>query len=218
MKPGALFDRRKFNMEKGQIGFIDFIILPLWINWTTFIGAEEEWIKQINLNKKEWQRRAAVEMTESESPSASLSSLKIETNKMPERLCKERRSIRDNPQKKKDCELRERNSRLRQTLRRSKHQDEIYTKQFENEEIQLLSLDDAVLPSKERKPSFSSSCSLHKVKAIKSCSSQLCSRGQSVDDDGIFVMPNIETRRSSKLIRPSNSSSFGKKGDNYTKE
>jgi len=130
-------------------------------------------------------------MKESESPSASLSSSKTETNKMSERLSKERRSIRDNVQKKKDCELREKNSRLRQTLRRSKHQDEVYTKQLENEEIKFLSLDDAVLPSNQRKASFSSSSSLHEVNEIKSCSSQLCSIGQSVDDDGIFLFCQI---------------------------
>lgn len=78
MEPDALFDRRRVNMEKGQIGFIDFIILPLWINWTTFIGANDEWINQINFNKEEWQRRAGVGSQEKESQSSSISEAEIE--------------------------------------------------------------------------------------------------------------------------------------------
>jgi len=92
MEPGALFDRRKVNMEKGQIGFIDFIILPLWINWTTFIGADDEWINQINLNKEEWKRRAGVEMQEKESPSPS--ETEAEDSKGPEILLTAQRTAK----------------------------------------------------------------------------------------------------------------------------
>jgi len=54
MEPGALFDRRKVKLEKSQIGFIEFLVLPLWINWITLIGENEQLIDQINSNKEEW--------------------------------------------------------------------------------------------------------------------------------------------------------------------
>jgi len=101
MEPGALFDRRKVNMEKGQIGFIDFIILPLWINWTTFIGAGEEWINQINLNKEEWQRRAGVESQEKQSLSSSPSESEVDESQGFETPQNEYRSTRGNPQEPK---------------------------------------------------------------------------------------------------------------------
>jgi len=56
MEPGALFDRSKVNMKKSQLGFIDFIILPLWVNWIALIGENEELIDQIHSNKDEWLR------------------------------------------------------------------------------------------------------------------------------------------------------------------
>jgi len=56
MEPEALYDRRNLNLEKSQIGFIDFVVLPLWVNWTTLIGEKEELIDQIYSNKDEWLR------------------------------------------------------------------------------------------------------------------------------------------------------------------
>lgn len=67
MTPSALFDRRKVNVEKGQIGFIDFIILPLWVNWTTCVGADEEIMDRIEVNKEEWKRRAGIKSEEKKS-------------------------------------------------------------------------------------------------------------------------------------------------------
>jgi len=56
MEPEALYDRRKVNFEKSQIAFIDFVALPIWVNWTTLIGAKEELIDRIHSNKDEWLR------------------------------------------------------------------------------------------------------------------------------------------------------------------
>jgi len=77
MEPAALFDRRKVNIVKGQIGFIEFIILPLWINWTSLIGADDEWINQVNLNKERWRRRGGVESQEKESRSSTPSDVEV---------------------------------------------------------------------------------------------------------------------------------------------
>lgn len=75
MEPGALYDRRKVNLEKSQIGFIDFIVLPLWVNWTTLIGEGEEFVDQIHTNKDEWLR--LVNLNEKEKESFSFSEVKV---------------------------------------------------------------------------------------------------------------------------------------------
>jgi len=69
MEPGALYDRRKANFEKSQIGFIDFVVLPLWVNWTTLIGAKEELIDRIHSNKDEWLRLLSLKEQEEQSVS-----------------------------------------------------------------------------------------------------------------------------------------------------
>jgi len=55
--PGALFNRKNVNIEKGQIGFIDFIVLPLWVNWTTLTGSHDELVEQIEANKEVWRTK-----------------------------------------------------------------------------------------------------------------------------------------------------------------
>jgi hypothetical protein len=215
MEPGALFDRRKVNMEKGQIGFIDFIILPLWINWTTFIGADDEWINQINLNKEEWQRRAGVESQEKESQSSSLSEAETDENKGFETPEKEHCPARDNPHGPKVNEQGETNGTLCQTLLKAKHQDGMYSKCLGNEELRFVRLEEATLPSNERTSRFITS-KFHSIKEIRSSSWRECSRGQSVDGDCIPVMPNFETKRSSNLSRLSDSEyTVGEKCDSY---
>merc|ERR1719317_1475947 len=220
MEPGALFDRRKVNMEKGQIGFIDFVILPLWINWTTFIGADEEWINQINLNKEEWQRRAGVESQEKQSQSSSPSETEIDENGGFETPPNEHRSTTGNPQEPKVNGQRETNNSICQTLLTAKHQDRMYTKRHGNEELRYVRIgEEAVLPSNQRKSRFITSSKHRSVKGIKRSSSQLCSRGQSIDDDGMPILPNLETKRSSNLLRLSDSEyTVGESRDCYIQE
>jgi len=220
MEPGALFDRRKVNMEKGQIGFIDFIILPLWINWTTFLGADEEWINQINMNKEEWQRRAGVESQEKESQSSSQSETELDETKGFKNPRNEHRSTRGNPQEPKLIEQRETNKSICQTLVTAKHQDGMYTKRNENEELRFVRIGkEAALPSNERQSSFITSSKLRSVKGIKSSSSHLFSRGQSVDGEGTPIIPNLETKPSSNLLRFSDSEyTVSENGDCYIQE
>jgi len=220
MEPGALFDRRKVNMEKGQIGFIDFVILPLWINWTTFIGADEEWINQINLNKEEWQRRAGVESQEKQSQSSSPSETEIDENGGFETPPNEHRSTTGNPQEPKVNGQRDTNNSICQTLLTEKYQDRMYTKRHGNEELRYVRIgEEAVLPSNQRKSRFITSSKHRSVKGIKRSTSQLCSRGQSIDDDGMPILPNLETKRSSNLLRLSDSEyTVGESRDCYIQE
>jgi len=219
MEPGALFDRRKANMEKGQIGFINFIILPLWINWTSFIGAEEEWIQQIHLNKEEWQRRASVELQENESQSSSPLDPETGENKLSETLREDHHSTRGKAQKTKPSERQDTNSRLCQTLRKAKHQDLMYSKGYGNDGLRFFSLEEAALPTNERKSSFNTSSNPDTTNQIKSSHWQLCSRGQSVDSDGIPVILNLQSKRSLKSERLSNCAhTFGESGVDYLKE
>jgi len=199
MEPGALFDRRKVNMEKGQIGFIDFIILPLWINWTTFIGADDEWINQINLNKEEWQRRAGVEMQEKESPSPS--ETEAEESKGPEILLTAPRTAKRSLLKSKLKQRREPESELScQTSNSAKHLDEIQSKSHGN--VKLFTF-----PSKQD--------SRLEIKR----SSVKMSIGQTSDEDGLPMIPNLETKLSSNLLSRSNSAySVGANVDCYIQE
>merc|ERR1719317_1127563 len=245
MEPGALFDRRKVNMEKGQIGFIDFIILPLWINWTTFIGADEEWINQINLNKEEWQRRAGLESQEKESRSSSPCEIEMDEKKGyesesgiacnerqkiekseeeeggPEILLKAPRSATGNVQKSKLHEQREPdNEQSCQTSNSAKHQDEIYSKIYGNEMAKFVTIEEATFPSKERKkPSLNVPSNLHPRLEINTSSSQKMSMSHSIEEDVIPMMPNLETKLSSKFLCRSNSAySVGGNGDCYIQE
>lgn len=36
---GGLHDRDTTNIPKSQMGFIDFIVLPLWETWDTLVGG-----------------------------------------------------------------------------------------------------------------------------------------------------------------------------------
>jgi len=221
MEPGALFDRRKVNMEKGQIGFIDFIILPLWINWTTFIGADDEWINQINLNKEEWQRRAGVEMQEKQSPSPSETEAeeKME-NKGPEILLTVPRKAKSNLSKSKFKQQREPKSELScRTSNSAKHQDEIYSKIYGNELVKLVKIEEAEFSSKEGKnSSLNVTSTVHPRMEIKTSASKM-SMGQTSDEDGLPIIPSLETKLSSKLLCRSNSAySVGGNGDCYIQE
>jgi len=221
MEPGALFDRRKVNMEKGQIGFIDFIILPLWINWTTFIGADEEWINQINLNKEEWQRRAGLESQETESRSSSPSELEFEENKAPDICLKAPQSAMGNVQKSKLHEQRKPDGKQScWTSNSAKHQDEIYSLVYGNEMANFVTIEEAAFTSKERKkPDLNVPSSLHPRLEIKTSSSQKMSMSQAIEKDGIPMMPKLETKLSSKLLCRSNSAySVGVNGDCYIQQ
>merc|ERR1719474_1658361 len=136
MEPGALFDRRKVNMEKGQIGFIEFIILPLWINWTTLIGADDEWINQINRNKEKWRRRAGVESQEKESRSSTPEEIDVkEEDKGSEFVLPVRRVPMDSVHSKKFREQRETMAELScQKAFSAKHEDKRLSNEQENEE------------------------------------------------------------------------------------
>jgi len=218
MEPGALFDRRKVNMEKGQIGFINFIILPLWINWTTFIGADDEWINQINLNKEEWQRRAGVETQEKKSPSQS--ETEAEESHGPEILLRAPRTAKSSLLKSKLKKQREPARELFcQTSNSAKHQDGICSKGYGSDMLKLVTIEEAAFPSKEAKNSSPSVTStLHPRLEIKTSSSQI-SMGQTSDEDGMPMIPNLETKLSSKLFCRSNSAySVGGNGDCFIQE
>jgi len=217
MEPGALFDRRKVNMEKGQIGFIDFIILPLWINWTTFIGADDEWINQVNLNKEEWQRRAGVDTQEKESPSPS--DTEAEESKGPKILLTAPRTARSNLLKSKLNQQRESESELScQTSSSAKHQDGIYFTGNKNDVVKLVTIEEAAFPSKARKNYSLKTSTLHPRLEIKGSSSKM-SIGPTSDEDGLPNKPKLETKLSSKLLCRSNSAySVGGNGDCYVQE
>jgi len=193
MEPGALFDRRKLNMEKGQIGFINFIILPLWINWTSFIGADDEWINQINLNKEEWQRRAGVETQVKKSPSQS--ETEADESKRPVILLTAPRTA-------KSSQLKSQLKQLREPARESASNSAKHGICFKGEGkdmLKFVTIEEAAFPSKEAKnPSLSVTSAMHPRLEIKTSSSKM-SMSQTSDEDCLAMIPNLDTKLSSKL-------------------
>lgn len=211
MEPGALFDRRKGNMEKGQIGFIEFIILPLWINWTTVIGADDEWINQINVNKEEWRRRAGVESQEKVSRSSTPSVVEAKDDEGSEfvlQMPRLPRIPRDNVHKTKFSEMGEPAIKFScQKVNPAKHQDEASSNEHANENSTFGTIEDPSYSSMSRllKPCSSEPADLHPRLEMKRSTVKLTPRGISIDEEDIPFMPNIEAKLSSKLLCVSNS-------------
>jgi len=192
MEPGALFDRRKVNMEKGQIGFIEFIILPLWINWTTLIGADDEWINQINLNKEQWRRRAGVESQEKESRSSTPSDIEVK-------------------EEDKGSEF----------VSQVRLEDKRLSNEQENEEKNTFcNVDESSFSSMSRllKPPSGTPSNFHPEIEIKGSASKLSSLARSVDVENIPQSPTRETKLSSKLLNSPKSLTVCGNSDCYIQE
>jgi len=54
---GPLHDRQKVNIPKSQIGFIDFIVLPLWETWDSFVG-DAVMFENLCTNREKWSEMA----------------------------------------------------------------------------------------------------------------------------------------------------------------
>jgi len=212
MEPGALFDRRKGNMEKGQIGFIEFIILPLWINWTTVIGADDEWLNQINVNKEEWRRRAGVESLEKESRSSTTSDVDSKEDEGPEFVLQMSRlpgTPRNNVHNTKfSSEVGEPAMELScQTVSSAKRHDGAFSNEHANEHGTFCTIEDQSSLSMSRllKPRSGESADLHPTLGLKRSTLKFSPSDKSIDEEEIPFMPNIETKLSSKLLCVSNS-------------
>jgi len=207
MEPGALFDRRKGNMEKGQIGFIDFIILPLWINWTTVIGAEDEWINQINVNKGEWRRRAGLESQEKESRSSTPSAVDLKEDDGPVFMLHLPRTPRDNVHD-TNCEVGEPAMELScQTVNSAKRQDKTSSNEHGNEKGTFSTINDQSFSSMSRllKPYSGEPADLQLRLEKKSSTLKFSPRGKNIDEEEMPISPNMEAKLSSKLLCASNS-------------
>ena len=61
-------DRRVPNISKAQIGFIDFLALPMFTLWTEYLALPEDHmpcLRQLKSNREYWARRerSSVDMT-----------------------------------------------------------------------------------------------------------------------------------------------------------
>eukprot|EP00041_Stephanoeca_diplocostata_P021495 m.501497 g.501497 ORF g.501497 m.501497 type:complete len:900 (+) comp21839_c0_seq5:222-2921(+) len=55
---GGLHDRDTTNIPKSQMGFIDFIVLPLWETWDTLVGGESIPFEFLHENRANWEKLA----------------------------------------------------------------------------------------------------------------------------------------------------------------
>eukprot|EP00051_Salpingoeca_urceolata_P005821 m.77744 g.77744 ORF g.77744 m.77744 type:complete len:720 (+) comp14559_c0_seq1:332-2491(+) len=58
LEVGPLHDREKTNIAKSQVGFIDFIVLPLWETWDELAGEATMQTKYLMENRGRWQQLA----------------------------------------------------------------------------------------------------------------------------------------------------------------
>ena len=54
LEVSPMMDRRKPNIPRGQVGFIDYIVRPLFVNWNKLFAVTRVCIDNLGANRQRW--------------------------------------------------------------------------------------------------------------------------------------------------------------------